>query len=64
MRSAVFLPTPLIFERDAASELTTAALKLETLIPLKTASASLGPIPETWLTSSRKRSRSAAVMNP
>ena len=35
-----------------------------TLIPLSTARASFGPIPLTLLTSRRKRSRSAAVMNP
>ena len=62
IRSAVFFPRPLIFEIAATSEFTTAALKLVTLIPLKTASASFGPIPETLFTSNRKRSRSAGVM--
>ena len=64
IRSAVFFPTPLIFESDVTSLLTTAALKLLTLIPLNTASASFGPIPLTWLTSKRKRSRSGALINP
>ena len=47
MRSAVFFPRPLIFEIAAVSEFTTAALKFATLIPLKTESASFGPIPLT-----------------
>ena len=64
VRSAVFLPMPEILAIRPVSPLTTAALKFITLMPERTASASLGPMPETWWTSRRKRSRSAAVMKP
>src|SRR5437588_3787786 len=64
IRSAVFFPSPLIFEIAAISELTTAVLKFVTLIPLRTANASFGPIPLTLFTSNRNKSRSGTVMNP
>ena len=59
-----FLPTPLMREIAAISLETTAALKTSTLMPLSIARASLGPTPETWLSKSRNRSRSAKVPKP
>jgi hypothetical protein len=47
MRSAVFLPMPLIFESAAMSPATTQALKLDTVVPLRTSRAVLGPMPLT-----------------
>src|ERR1035437_5326411 len=62
MRSAVFLPTPEICESAFTSPPATAPRNAVTLMPLKMFSAIFGPMPETVLTSSRNKSRSAAVM--
>ncbi len=64
MRSAVFLPTPEILERAAASLRTTLLLKSGTLMPLRMARPILGPTPVTRCMRRRKRSRSSSVAKP
>lgn len=64
MRSAVFFPMPLVFERSVESPATTADLKEETGMPLRTARAMDGPMPETRSMRRRKTSRSSSVAKP
>ena len=64
MRSAIFLPTPEICDKDLRSPLATAPRNAATLIPLSTLRAIFGPMPLTVLISRRNKSRSAALMKP
>ncbi len=64
MRSAVFLPRPLILESAATSEFTTALLKLVTLIPLKNRERELWPDPADVIHKQSKKIAFRAVMNP